>query len=294
VDGRRSCPRAALSASPITVDRRAARETAQRRRARRDRTIATVSTIVVVGALATAIVTSKGWPNVRATFFSWSSLKDAFPDILRGFWLDVRIFLTVEAIVLVLGLVIALARSSRVPALAPLRLLGTLFVDLFRGIPTILVIYLIGFGVPALELSGVPSDPVILGGAALALSYSAYVAEVYRAGIESVHPSQRAAALALGLSGGQAMRFVILPQAVRRVIPPLMNDFIGLQKDTALLNVVGVLEGFNIARIYAGNNFNLSSVTGLGICFLVVTIPMTRLADYLVKRDQQRMQGGGG
>ena len=134
----------------------------------------------------------------------------------------------------------------------------------------------------------------ILGVLALTLVYGAYVAEVYRSGIESIHWSQRAAARGLGLSQGQSLRYVVVPQAVRRVIPPLMNDFIGLQKDTALLNIVGVLEGFNLARIYAGNHFNLSSVTGLGICFLVITIPMTRLTDYLVKRDQQRMMAGGG
>jgi len=284
VDGRRRGSRAQLSAAPITVDRRAAREAARRRRARRDTAVATVSTIVVIGVLVTAIVTSKGWPTVRATFFSWSSLKDAFPDILRGFWLDVRIFCIVEAVVLVLGLAIALARSSRAPALAPLRLLGTLFVDLFRGIPTILVIYLIGFGVPALELSGVPSDPVILGGAALALSYSAYVAEVYRAGIESVHSSQRAAALALGLSGGQAMRFVILPQAVRRVVPPLLNDFISLQKDAALVAILGPLEAFRVGQIAASSDFEYTPLVGVALLYVCVTIPLARYVDRLQRR----------
>ena len=240
---------------------------------------------MVVGALVTAIVTSKGWPTVRATFFSWRSLKDAFPDLLRGFWLDVKIFCVVEVIVLVIGLAIALARGSRLPALAPLRLLGTLFVDVFRGVPTILVIYLIGFGVPALELSGVPSDPVILGGAALALSYSAYVAEVYRAGIESVHPSQRAAALALGLSGSQAMRFVILPQAVRRVVPPLLNDFISLQKDVALVSVLGVIEAFRVAQIDASSNFNYTPLLAAALLYLCVTVPLARVVDRLQERQ---------
>jgi polar amino acid transport system permease protein len=294
VDGRRRGPRAALSASPITVDRRAARAAARRRRARRDTLVATVSTVVVVGALVTAIVTSKGWPNVRATFFSWSSLKDSFPDLLRGFWLDVRIFVIVEAIVLVLGLVIAVARNSRAPALAPLRLLGTLFVDVLRGVPTILVIYLIGFGVPALELSGVPSDPVILGSAALALSYSAYVAEVYRAGIESVHPSQDAAARSLGLTAGQSLQSVILPQAVRRVIPPLLNDFIGLQKDSALVALIGPVEAFRQSQIEVAGSFNYTPYLATALLFLLLTIPLARLTDWLVARDRRRQLAGGG
>ena len=154
---------------------------------------------------------------VRETFFSWSVFKESFPEVLEGFWLDVKIFVVVEVAVLVVGLVIALVRTSRRPALFPLRLLGDVFVDLFRGVPTILLVYLVGFGVPALELTGLPTDPVVLGGIALDLSYSAYVAEVYRAGIRSVHRGQRDAALAVGLTDGQAMRHVILPQAVRRV-----------------------------------------------------------------------------
>ncbi len=189
-------------------------------------------------------------------------------------------------------------------AAAPLRWLAIVYVDVFRGLPAIVTIYLVVFGLPLTDLPiisdienvdfvvwGIQIDQLfILGVIALTLVYGAYVAEVYRSGIESVHWSQSAAARGLGLSEGQTLRHVVMPQAVRRVIPPLMNDFIGLQKDTALLNVAGVLEGFNVARIYAGNNFNLSSVMGLGLCFLVITIPMTRLTDYLVKRDQNRMQ----
>src|SRR5262249_35299681 len=153
---------------------------------------------------------------------------------LRGFWLDVKMFVVVEIVVLIVGLVIALCRTARAPALFPLKLIATVFTDVFRGIPTILVVYLVGFGIPALQLTGLPTDPVVLGGIALSLSYSAYVAEVYRAGIDSVHGSQRAAALALGLTQRQSLRHVILPQAVRRVAPPLLNDFISLQKDVAL------------------------------------------------------------
>jgi polar amino acid transport system permease protein len=229
-------------------------------------------------------VTSKGWPTVRETFFSWDSLRASFPEILQGFWLDIRLFVIVEVVVLVLGLAIALARTSRAPALAPLRLLGALFVDVLRGVPTILVVYLIGFGVPALELSGVPDDPVVLGGAALALSYAAYVAEVYRAGIDSVHPSQRAAALAVGLTGPQAMRHVVLPQAVRRVVPPLLNDFISLQKDVALVSILGPLEAFRVAQIEASSNFEYTPLVAAALLYLCVTIPLARVVDRLQRR----------
>jgi polar amino acid transport system permease protein len=274
VDGRRRGAGAALS-------RQAARAEARRRRARRDRVVATVSTVMVLGALAALILTSKGWPTVRATFFSWESLKSSFPDVLQGFWLDVRLFVIVEAVVLAVGLAIALVRTSATPALAPLRLLGTVWVDVLRGVPTILVVYLVGFGVPALELAGVPGDPVLLGGAALAASYSAYVAEVYRAGIDSIHPSQRSAALALGLTGRQALRFVVLPQAVRRVVPPLLNDFISLQKDVALVSILGPLEAFRVAQIAASSNFEYTPLVAAALLYLCVTIPLARIVDRL-------------
>jgi len=239
---------------------------------------------VVLGALVTAIVTSKGWPTVKETFFSWDSFKASFPAVLRGFWLDIRLFVVVEIVVLVMGLAIALGRTSSAPALAPLRLLGTLFVDVLRGVPTILVVYLIGFGVPALELSGVPDDPVLLGGAALALSYSAYVAEVYRAGIDSIHPSQRDAALSLGLTGRQALRHVVLPQAIRRVVPPLLNDFISLQKDVALVSILGPLEAFRVAQIEASSNFEYTPLVAAALLYLCVTIPLARIVDRMQRR----------
>jgi polar amino acid transport system permease protein len=175
-------------------------------------------------------------------------------------------------------------RTSAAPALAPLRLLATVWVDVLRGIPTILVVYLVGFGVPALELAGVPSDPVLLGGAALAASYSAYVAEVYRAGIDSIHPSQRAAALALGLTGRQALRFVVLPQAVRRVVPPLLNDFISLQKDVALVSILGPLEAFRVAQIAASSNFVYTPLVAAALLYLCVTVPLARVVDRLQRR----------
>jgi polar amino acid transport system permease protein len=277
MDGRGRGPRAELS-------RQAAREAARRRRARRAKSIATISTVVVLGALITAIVTSKGWPAVRSTFFSWESFKASFPDVLKGFWLDIRLFVVVEVVVLALGLAIALARTSAAPALAPVRLLSTLWVDVLRGVPTVLVVYLVGFGVPALELSGLPSSPVVLGGAALAASYSAYVAEVYRAGIDSIHPDQRAAALAVGLTGHQSLRFVVLPQAVRRVVPPRLNDFISLQKDVALVSILGPLEAFRVAQIEASSNFEYTPLVAAALLYLCVTIPLARVVDRMQRR----------
>ena len=233
----------------------------------------------MLGALVAAIVTSKGWPAVRETFFSWEAFKASFPDVLRGFWLDVRLFVIVEIVVLALGLLVALCRTSAAPALAPLRLIGAVYVDVLRGVPTILVVYLVGFGVPALELSGLPSDPVVLGGIALALSYGAYVAEVYRAGIDSIHPSQRAAALAVGLTQRQAMRHVVLPQAVRRVVPPLLNDFISLQKDVALVSILGPLEAFREAQIIESLTFNFTPLVAAALLYLAVTVPTARIVD---------------
>jgi polar amino acid transport system permease protein len=195
-----------------------------------------------------------------------------------------------ELCVVAWGLALALLRSSRSRAVAPVRWLAIGYIDFFRALPALIVVYMVGFGIP---ISGLPwlSDWSLFQLAVLALTlvYGAYVAEVYRAGIESVHWSQSAAARSLGLSQAKTMRFVVLPQAIRRVIPPLLNDFIGLQKDTAFIGIIGVLDGFRRAQLYAGSKFNLSSFTGLALCFVVITIPMTRLTDHLLKRDQQRM-----
>jgi polar amino acid transport system permease protein len=204
--------------------------------------------------------------------------------VLDGFWLDVKLFVIVEAAVLVVGLALAVLRSSRAPALFPLRLLTTVYVDVFRGIPTILLVYLVGFGIPALQLTGLPTDPVVLGGIALGLSYSAYVTEVFRAGISSVHKGQRDAALAVGLTEGQALRHVILPQAVRRVAPPLLNDFVALQKDVALISIIGPQEAFRIAQIIQGETFNYTPLIAAALLYLCVTIPLARVVE--------RMGGG--
>jgi polar amino acid transport system permease protein len=268
-----------VTASEATVDRRAARQAAKRQRARRGQAIAAVSSVVVLGGLAALALTSPGWANVRDTFFSWSAFKDSFPDVLSAFWLDVKMFCVIEVAVLILGLVVAIIRTSRAPALFPLRLLAAVFVDLFRGVPVILLVYLVGFGIPALELSGLPTDPVVLGGMALTLSYSAYVAEVYRAGIASIHRGQRDAALAIGLTEGQALRHVILPQAVRRVGPPLLNDFIALQKDVALVSILGIVEAFRQAQIIAASTFNYTPLVAAALLYLCVTVPLARILD---------------
>jgi polar amino acid transport system permease protein len=269
-----------VTASEATVGgRRAEREAAKKRRARRGQAIAAVSSLIVIGGLVALAVTSPGWPNVRDTFFSWSAFKDSFPDVAKAFWLDIKMFCVIEVAVLIVGLVVALIRTSRAAALFPLRLLSAVFVDVFRGVPVIILIYLVGFGIPALELSGLPSDPIILGGIALTLSYSAYVAEVYRAGIGSIHRGQRDAALAIGLTEGQALRRVILPQAIRRVGPPLLNDFISLQKDVALVSILGVIEAFREAQIITSSTFNFTPLMGAALLYLCVTIPLSRLVD---------------
>jgi polar amino acid transport system permease protein len=260
-------------------DRRLEREAAKKRQHRRGQAIAGCSSLIVIGGLAVWILTSPGWPEVRDTFFSWSAFKNAFPEVLEGFWLDVKLFCLVEVGVLIVGLMVALVRTSRTPTLFPVRLLGTVFVDLFRGIPTILLVYLVGFGVPALELVHPPPDPVVLGGIALGLSYSAYVAEVYRAGIRSVHRSQRDAALAIGLSQSQAMRHVILPQAIRRVAPPLLNDFVALQKDVALVSILGPLEAFRLAQIINAETFNFTPLIAAALLYLAITVPLARVVD---------------
>jgi polar amino acid transport system permease protein len=270
-------------------DRKAEREAARRARTLRGGAIAAVSTVVVLGGLAILILTSPGWPVVREQFFDWSEFTDTFPDIAKAFWLDIRVFVVVEIAVLIIGLVVALLRTVSAPALFPLRILAIAFTDVFRGIPVILFVYLVGFGVPALAqgeeggsqpLDWLPTEPVVLGGFALALCYSAYVAEVYRAGINSIHPGQRDAALAVGLTERQALRHVIVPQAVRRVGPPLLNDFIALQKDVALIAIIGVTgEAFRTAQIETASRFDYTPLVAAALLYLCITIPMARILD---------------
>lgn len=240
----------------------------------------------MLGGLALLVLTSSGWPDVRETFFSAEAFRTSFPEILGGFWLDVKLFIAVEIVVLILGLLVAVVRTSTAPALFPIRVLAAFYCDFFRGIPVILLVYLVGFGVPALALGGVPTDPVILAGVALSLAYSSYVAEVYRAGIASIHPSQADAGLATGLTRIQTLRFVVVPQAIRRVRPPLLNDFISLQKDVALVSILGINEAFRLAQVEAASTFNYTPLLAAALLYLAVTIPMARILDHITAREQ--------
>lgn len=254
--------------------------------------LALASSVIVFGGLGWVIVTSPGWPQVQRSFFNADIFWGVMPDLVRALWKNVQLFLLAEAFILVFALVLAVMRSLPGPLFFPFRLVAVVYIDLFRAVPGILVIFLLALGIPGLRLPGVTTDGFILGLVALTLLWSAYVAEVYRAGIESVHPSQEAAARSLGLSRTQGLRHVVLPQAVRRVIPPLLNDFIGLQKDTALVSFVGVIEIFRRTQIEAGGAFNFTPYLACGLLFLLLTIPLARFVDWLVARDRRRYLAG--
>ena len=268
---------------------------------RRATTISTLSTLVVLAAVVAVFLAAPGSSQVRHTFFDPRDMWQAFVgDPAKGYysvgeaiWLNIRMFLAAEVFILILALVIALIRQSTTPVLFPLRALAMIYVDFFRGVPLLLVVYAVGFGLPALRLSFISSQSyAVYGVIALTLSYSAYVSEVYRAGLNSVHRSQVAAARSLGLSQGTAMRYVILPQAIRNIVPPLLNDFISLQKDTALVGVLGAIEANQAAEIYGSTVFNYSSLTVAAILFLVLTIPLARFTDRLIERDRRRRLAG--
>ena len=263
--------------------------------------ISTTSTIVVLGVLVAIFLLAPGARAVVHAFFNpqdmWASFigdpQKGYYSVGAAIWLNIRMFLAAEVLILILALLIALVRQSVHPALFPIRILATGYVDLFRGVPLILVIFAIGLGVPALSLPGVSSQSnAVYGVTALVLSYSAYVSEVYRAGLNSVHQSQVAAARSLGLRHWQALRYVILPQAVRNIVPPLLNDFISLQKDTALVGVLGTIEANKAAEIYSEQVFNFSSFTVAAILFLILTIPLARFTDRLIERDRRRRLAG--
>ncbi len=264
------------------------RERYERARRRRSNVIATVSTIVVIGALIILIPMSPGWDRVRQAFFDGDVFRESFPGLLRAFWLDVKILLWSTPLILVASLLLALARNTRSPALFPLRAFAIVYIDVLRGIPVILLVFLIGFGVPALGLSREWANPVIWGTVTLVLSYSAYTAEIIRAGIDSVHESQRAAARSLGMSSRQTMSTVILPQAFRRIVPPLMNTFVSLQKDVALVSLIGPVEILRQAGIDKATYANFTPYVAASVIFLALTIPCTRLADYALARQRRR------
>jgi polar amino acid transport system permease protein len=276
--------------STLQVSTRARRLVHDRRQRRRSTIIAAVSTTAVIGLLVWLLPKTSGWQEVRAAFFDWSVFRDSFRPILRAFWLDIRVFLVCAPCIVVVALLVALARNVRAPALFPLRLIATLYTDIVRGVPVILWITMLGFGIPGLlQTRSWYGELIIWASFALILTYSAYVAEVFRAGIESVHESQRAAARSLGLSAGQTMRSVVLPQAVRRVVPPLMNDFVSLQKDVALISIVGPVEAMRRANIESSRIFNFTPYVVAAVLFLCVSIPLTRLTDRLLARDRRRM-----
>ncbi len=276
--------------SPSPVQRE--RDAWRRRQTVRSTGVAALSSALVLGLVAVAVVSSPGWQRVRETYFSWDKAVDSFPAVLEGLWLNIRVMLVCAVLILMVSLLIAIMRTTRGAVAFPLRLLGTAYVDVFRGLPLLLVLFLLGFGGPALNLSGRPRSALFWGGAALVLSYSAYVAEVFRAGIESVHPSQRLAGRSLGLSYAQTLRFVVLPQAWRRVLPPLMNDLVSLQKDSGLIAVLGVVDAIRAAQIETASDFNYTPYVVAGVLFICLTVPMARLTDWFARK--QGFHGAGG
>ena len=268
--------------SPIQVERLAYR----RARTRRSVLIAAASSIVLIAVIVVGLISTPGWARFRETFFDLNYGWQVLPDVAKGFWLNIRLMVVCELVILALSMLIALARTLRGPVFFPLRALAAGYTDLFRGLPLILVLLILGFGMPSLRIAWLPSSALFWGCVALILTYSAYVAEVLRAGIESVHPSQRAAARSLGLSHGQTMRHVVVPQAVRRVLPPLLNDLVSLQKDTGLISILGVIyDAVLQAQIFTASTFNYTSYVVAGLLFVLLTIPMTRLTDWVSRRQ---------
>lgn len=250
--------------------------------------IGTMSIVVVFGTLAWFVTSAEQWPRIKLQFFNLDAMIAAFPRVLQGFWVNIQVWLTVLVCILVWALVLAVVRALRAPWFASFRLMVMIYIDIFRGVPVLLLVLLFGFGIPALNLPGLPNSGLFWGAVAMVLSYAAYVAEIYRSGIDAVHEGQRAAAKSLGLSEWQTLRYAILPQALRNVVPALMNIVVALQKDVALLSVIGVRDAVREAQIYTATTFNYSSLIVAAGLFLLATVPMARLADYLTRRDRQR------
>lgn len=234
--------------------------------------------------LLIAVSTAPGWPRVRDAFFNLRIGWDSLPALLDGLWLNIRVLVVAEILVLIIGLSLAVLRSLRGPVWFPVRAMTIGYVDFFRGLPLLICLYLIGFGLPGLRLAGIPNNPVLLGGLALVLVYSAYVAEVFRAGIESIHPSQLAAAKSLGLSYGRTMRLVVVPQAARRVTPALINDFVALQKDCGLISVLGAVDAVRAAQIEVAATYNFTPYVVAGLLFVALAVPSARAADWVSRR----------
>jgi len=275
--------------SAIEESRRSARQ----QRNRKNVLIAALSSLLVIGTLITVLVTSPGWVTLRDTFFKWAYGVEVLPKIILGFGTNAMLTLIAGTSVALIGLLLALIRTSRSPALTPFRFLAMVYVDVFRGIPMLLVILLVGFGIPALQLRGVTNNVLILGTTAVIITYSAYVAEVIRSGILTVHPSQWAAARSLGLSHFQTLRHVVLPQALKRVTPPLLNDLVALIKDTGLVSILGVTDAIRAAQIQTSKSFNYTPYVMAALIFLAVTIPLTRATDRLLRNSLERQNAQG-
>lgn len=250
--------------------------------------ISVISTGVFVALAAWFISSSEQWPIVQKQFFSWKAMKDSFPDVARGFILNIKIFLVAELFIHILSLLLAVARSLKSPLATPIRFAAIFFIDTVRGIPALLLILLFGFGIPALRLPGFPTNALFWGTTALVVSYSAYTSEVYRAGMDAVHNSQQEAARALGLTYWQTLWYAILPQAVRNVLPALLNGAVSLQKDVALLSIIGVREAVRASQIYTARTFNYSSLIVAAGLFLLASVPLARFTDRVARRDQER------
>lgn len=270
-----------------------ARRLARKNRNKRNAIVAGLSSLLVLGSLALVVVSSPGWKSLSETFFAWAYGVEVLPKIILGFGTNVLLTIIAGCSVAILGLTIALIRTSRSPALTPFRILATIYVDLFRGIPMLLVILLVGFGIPALRIQGLTNNVLVLGTIAVVITYTAYVAEVIRSGILTIHPSQRAAARSLGLTHFQTLRHVILPQALRRVTPPLLNDLVALIKDTGLVSILGVTDAVRAAQIASSRTFNYTPYVMAAIVFLLVTIPLTRFTDRTLRKSIERQNAQG-
>ena len=281
----------ALSWTPSQreLERQASRKAIGRKKA----LIATLSSVVVIGSLIRLIVTSPGWQSVKDTFFDWSYGGEVLGAVAKGLVVNIRLTIIAAILIGIFAMILALLRTSRSAALTPFRIMATAYVDIFRGVPLLLVILLIGFGVPALRIEGLTNSVLILGTTAVVLTYSAYVAEVIRSGILSIHPSQRAAARSLGLSSSQTMRHVVLPQALKRVVPPLLNDLVALLKDTGLVSILGVTDAVRAAQIASSRTFNYTPYVTAAILFLLITIPLTRYTDRVLAKSIKRQNAQG-
>ncbi len=261
------------------------RQVYERKAKQKSLIIAAVSLAAVVILIYIIVPLAPGWEGVKRSFFNWAVLTKTFPKMLSAFVLDLQLFFIAAPLIFALALIIALMRNVTSAALYPLRLFAIVYIDVLRSIPVILTIYLIGFGIPGLGLLPPYNSPYIWGTVALVLAYSAYIAEVFRTGIESIHESQRSAARSLGLSETSMMRYVVLPQAIRRVVPTLVNFLVALLKDVALLSFIGPVELLRQAGVYKSLFANFTPYVGAALIFLCATIPAIRFADYLMAKQ---------